>query len=66
MQREMSSPPGSPEVYNDLFGFCGVQDQVVVCAPLNQMLNLLPVSLFLIIRDESNKSGVISKLYYTV
>jgi len=58
--------PGSPEVHYDFLSLGGVQDQVVVQAPLSQMLDLLSVVLLIIVGDDTHHNGVVSKLQYCV
>ncbi len=52
----------SPEVHYHLNSFERVQLQVVVTAPDSQLLNLLSVSRFVSVLDETDDCGVICKL----
>ncbi len=54
------------EVYYQLIGLGGVQDQVVFCTPHRQLLHLIPVGRLFPPRDEPHHGGIISKLNYSV
>jgi len=41
-----------PEVHNELLGFAGVKEQVIVHAPCGQVLYLFPVGCLIVVADE--------------
>ena len=51
-----------PEVHNELFGLLGVESQVVVSAPLCQMLNLFSVCRLIVVADEADHRCVVCEL----
>ena len=52
-----------PEVHNELFGLICVESQVVVGAPLRQVLDLFSVGRLIVVTDEANHRCIICKLY---
>lgn len=51
-----------PEVLDEFFCFLCVQQQVVVLAPHSQVIHLLLVGQFIVVLNEANHGGVVSKL----
>ena len=51
-----------PEVNNEIFGLLGVESQVVVGAPLRQVLDLFYVGRLIVVADEANHCYVVCKL----
>ncbi|KAI3365406.1 hypothetical protein L3Q82_010489 [Scortum barcoo] len=62
-ERSVLCPPGPPVVHYDLLGLAGVQNKVVVRAPLSKVLDLLSVVGLIIVRYEAHYGGVVCKLY---
>lgn len=51
-----------PELHNELLGFTGIQEQIIVSTPCGYVLYLFSVVRLIIITDDTNISGVICKL----
>ncbi len=62
----MSNFPGSPVIYNDLLCFRGIQDQVVIRTPLDQILNLFIIVCLVVSRYQTHYSGVLGKLHHII
>ena len=51
-----------PEVNDNLLCFVDIEGDIIVAAPVHQILSLIPVLCVVIVRDPTHYGGVVSKL----